>query len=31
VILGLAVGLAAIEYLIRLRERSHWSPPDKDE
>ena len=27
VILGLAGGLIAIEYLIRLRERSHWKPP----
>ncbi len=27
VILGLAGGLAAIEYLIRLRERSRWKPP----
>jgi hypothetical protein len=27
VILGLVGGLVAIEYLIRLRERSHWSPP----
>ena len=25
--LGLAVGLLAIEWLIRLRERSHWDPP----
>jgi hypothetical protein len=24
--LGLAVGLAAIEYLVRLRERSRWQP-----
>lgn len=32
VILGLGIGLAAIEYLIRLRERAHWSPPaDLDE
>jgi hypothetical protein len=27
VILGLAVGLAAIEYFTRLREKSHWKPP----
>jgi hypothetical protein len=27
VILGLAGGLAAIEYFIRLRERSRWQPP----
>jgi hypothetical protein len=27
VILGLAGGLLAIEYLIRLREKSHWKPP----
>jgi hypothetical protein len=25
--LGLAGGLLAIEWLIRLRERSHWQPP----
>lgn len=25
--LGLAVGLLAIEWLIRLRERSRWNPP----
>lgn len=25
--LGFAGGLLAIEWLIRLRERSHWSPP----
>jgi hypothetical protein len=25
--LGLAAGLLAIEWLIRLRERSHWQPP----
>lgn len=32
VILGLAGGLIAIEYFIRLRERSHWTPPvDPDE
>ena len=27
VILGLAGGFVAIEYFIRLREKSHWSPP----
>lgn len=27
VILGLAGGLLAIEYLMRLREKSHWKPP----
>ena len=27
VILSLAGGLIAIEYFIRLRERSHWKPP----
>lgn len=27
VILGLAGGLAAIEYFIRLREKSRWKPP----
>jgi hypothetical protein len=27
VILGLAAGLAAIEYFMRLREKSHWKPP----
>ena len=32
VILGLAGGLIAIEYFLRLRERSHWAPPvDPDE
>jgi len=32
VILGLAIGLIAIEYVIRLRERSQWTPPtDPDE
>lgn len=32
VILGLAGGLVAIEYFIRMRERSHWTPPvDPDE
>jgi hypothetical protein len=28
--MGLAGGLIAIEYLIRLRERSHWRPPTTD-
>jgi hypothetical protein len=28
--LGLAGGLIAIEYLIRLRERAHWKPPTPD-
>ncbi len=27
VILGLAIGLIAIEYFIRMRERAHWTPP----
>ena len=27
VILGLAGGLTAIEYFIRLREKAHWKPP----
>ena len=27
IVLGLAGGLAAIEYIIRLRERAHWKPP----
>ena len=27
VILGLAGGLVAIEYFIRLREKAHWKPP----
>ncbi len=27
VIIGLAAGLFAIEYLIRLREKAHWKPP----
>ena len=27
VVLGLAGGLAAIEYFIRLRERARWKPP----
>ncbi|HKI54069.1 MAG TPA: hypothetical protein VJ987_08070 [Anaerolineales bacterium] len=31
VILSMAGGLIAIEYFIRLRERSHWSPPDQNE
>ncbi|NJC98032.1 MAG: hypothetical protein C3F07_00730 [Anaerolineales bacterium] len=31
VILGLAGGLLAIEYFIRLRERSRWKPPEEDE
>jgi len=31
VILGLAGGLIAIEYFIRLREKSRWSPPVQDE
>ena len=31
VILGLAGGLVAIEYLIRLREKSRWNPPVQDE
>ena len=31
VILGLAGGLLAIEYFIRLRERSHWKPPVLDD
>ena len=32
VVLGLAGGLIAIEYFLRLRERSHWTPPvDTDE
>ena len=30
VILGLAIGLIAIEYFIRLRERAHWTPPASD-
>ena len=31
VILGLAGGLLAIEYFIRLRERSQWKPPVLDD
>jgi len=31
VILGLAGGLVAIEYFLRLREKSRWSPPVQDE
>jgi len=32
VILSMAGGLVAIEYFIRLREKSHWTPPeDEDE
>jgi len=31
VILGLAGGLIAIEYFIRMRERSHWKPPAKED
>ncbi len=27
IILGLAGGLLAIEYFIRLREKAHWKPP----
>ena len=27
VILGLAGGLAAIEYFMRIREKAHWKPP----
>lgn len=27
VIVGLAAGFIAIEYLIRLREKAHWKPP----
>jgi len=29
--LGFAGGLLAIEWLIRLRERSHWIPPESDD
>lgn len=28
IILGLAAGLAAIEYFTRLREKAHWQPPE---
>lgn len=31
VILGLGGGLLAIEYLIRMREKSHWKPPVRDD
>jgi hypothetical protein len=31
VILSLAGGLIAIEYFIRLREKSHWKPPVQEE
>ena len=31
VILGLAGGLLAIEYFLRLRERSRWKPPILDD
>ena len=31
VILGLAGGLFAIEYFLRLRERARWSPPVIDD
>src|SRR6185369_4911854 len=31
VILGLAGGLIAIEYFIRLREKAHWKPPITDD
>jgi len=31
VILSLAGGLIAIEYFIRLREKSHWEPPEEDD
>ena len=27
VVLGLAGGLIAIEYFVRLREKAHWKPP----
>jgi hypothetical protein len=30
VILGLAAGLVAVEYFIRLRERAQWQPPVLD-
>lgn len=31
VVLGLAGGLIAMEYFTRLRERSRWKPPGRDE
>ena len=31
VILALAGGLIAIEYFIRLREKSHWKPPVQED
>lgn len=31
VILSLAGGIIAIEYFIRLREKSRWKPPEEDE
>jgi hypothetical protein len=31
IVLGLAGGLAAIEYFIRWREKSHWRPPVTDD
>ena len=31
VVLGLAGGLAAIEYFVRLREKAHWKPPVTDD
>ena len=31
VVLGLAGGLLAIEYLMRLREKAHWKPPLTDD
>lgn len=31
VILGLAGGILAIEYFLRLRERAHWKPPLVDD
>jgi hypothetical protein len=30
-VLGLAGGLAAIEYFTRLRENAHWKPPVTDD
>ncbi len=30
VILSMAGGLIAIEYFIRLREKSHWKPPESE-